>query len=109
MDSHSHPEIIQMQVQLMNLTSKVEHHDRILVTGSDEQLSLPEVVRTLTNTVNSYIKRKEQEETEKKEEWKKWKWAILGVVIPGVVVFLAQATIFFFRFVPIMTELAGGL
>lgn len=106
MDSHRHPEIIQMQVQLATLTTKVDHHDRILVTGTDEQLSLPEVVRNLTNTVNTYIKRKEQEELDKKREWSKWRWAVLGTVIPGALIFIAQATIFFFRFVPIMVSLS---
>jgi len=106
MESHSHPEIIQMQVQLAALTVKVDHHDRILVTGTDEQLSLPEVVRSLTATVNSYIQRKNAEEEEKKREWDKWRWAILGTAIPAGMIFIAQAFIFFFRFVPIMVSLA---
>lgn len=108
MDSHSHPEIIQMQVQLRNLETKVDHHERLLVTGSDEQLSLPEVVRNLTTTVNTYIKRKEREEEEKRAEWGKWKWAILTVVIPATLLFMGQAIIFYFRFVPIMLEIANS-
>lgn len=109
MDTHSHPEIIQMQVQFLELSTKVAYHDKLLVTGSEEQLSLPEVVRSLTTTVNNYITRKEREEEEKKEEWRRWRWVILGTVIPGMLVFLAQATIFFFRFLPIMTEISRGL
>lgn len=109
METHSHPEIIQMQVQYLELAKKVEHHDRILVTGSDDQVSLPETVRSLASTVNTYIKRKEQEELDKKKEWSRWKWAILTPVLAGTVVFVAQAVIFFFRFMPIMTELAKGL
>lgn len=108
MDTHSHPEIIQMQVQMKALEAKVDHHEKILVTGSDEHLSLPEVVRNLTNSVNTYIKRKEKEEEEKKEEWGKWKWAILTVVIPATLLFMGQAVIFYFRFVPIMVELANS-
>ena len=107
METHSHPEVIQMQVQLAALTVKVDHHDRILVTGTDEQLSLPEVVRSLTTTVNSYIQRKNAEEEEKKREWDKWRWVVLGTVVPGTIVFIAQAIIFFFRFVPIMVELSN--
>lgn len=107
METHSHPEIIQMQVQIAELFKKVDHHDRILVTGTDEQLSLPEIVRTLTTTVNNYIKRKEQEELDKRKEWGKWKWAILGTVIPASLIFIAQATIFFFRFMPIMVQLSN--
>ena len=95
-----------MQVQLAALTTKVDHHDRILVTGTDEQLSLPEVVRNLTTTVDTYLKRKEKEEEEKKAEWSKWKWAILGTAIPGGLIFIAQATIFFFKFVPIMISIS---
>lgn len=105
MESHSHPEIIQMQVQLTNLTTKVEHHERLLVTGTDDQLSLPELVRSLTSTVNSYIKRKEQEEAEKKAEWSRWKWVIITPVVGGAIVFTAQAIIFFFKFVPLVTKL----
>ena len=108
MESHSHPEIIQMQEQVRTLSGKVDHLERILVIGSDEQLPLPEVVRSLTNTVNTYIKRKEQEELDKKREWGKWKWLVLGTVVPGIIIFIAQATIFFFRFVPIMTQLANN-
>jgi len=106
MDNHSHPEIIQMQVQIGALAGKVDHLEKILVTGSDEQLPLPEIVRALATTVDNYIKRKEQEEKDKKEEWGKWKWAILGVVIPGVTIFLVQAAFFFFRFVPIMLQMS---
>ena len=106
METHSHSEIIQMQVQIAALTKQVEHHDRILVTGSDEQLSLPEIVRSLTATVNSYIQPKNKEEEEKKEEWDKWRWVILGTAVPATLVFVAQAIIFFFRFVPIMVSIS---
>jgi len=108
METHSHPEIIQMQVQLTNLITKVEHHERLLVTGTDDQLSLPEIVRSLTYTVNSYIKRKEQEEAEKKAEWSRWKWVIITPTVGAVLVFVSQAIYFFFKFVPIMTKLAEG-
>lgn len=115
MDTHSHPEISQMQVQLAELQIKysdldkrTERHETILITGTDEQVSLPETVRALSMTVNLYIKRKNQEEDEKKKEWNRWKWVILGTVIPGTLVFIVQAVIFFFRFMPIMVSLADG-
>lgn len=106
MADHSHTEIAIMQVQIAEMDKKVTLHEKILVTGSDERLSLPEVVRALTNTINTYIKRKEQEEVDKKEEWKRLRWVILGTIIPAIIVFIAQATIFFFRFVPIMVSLS---
>lgn len=103
-----------MQVQLDALSQKVDYHEGILVRGVEGNLSLPEVVRNLTLTVDSYIKRKEQEEEEKKqsdarkkEQWDKLRWVIIGTVVPMLIVFIIQAAIFFFRFVPIMLELAN--
>lgn len=97
-----------MQVLVSSLTAKVDHLEKILVIGSDDQLPLPELVRALTHTVDTYIKRKEQEELDKKREWGRWKWLVLGTVIPGTIIFIAQATVFFFRFVPIMAQLAAS-
>lgn len=106
MEEHTHPEIIQMQTQFLELARKVNHHEKLLVTGTDDTLSLPEIVRALANTVNTYIKRKEKEEEESKGQWDRLKWAFLGTIIPASLVFIVQAVFFFFKFVPIMAKLA---
>lgn len=105
MESHSHPEIIQMQVQIQELFKKVDHHDKILVTGSDDQLSLPETVRSLATLVKLYIDRKDREEEEKKKEWSRWKWVLIGFVVPLVLGFFGQLVWFYIQFVPVATSL----
>lgn len=107
MDNHSHPEIIQMQVQLVELTKKVERHESILVTGTDDALSLPEIVRNLSLTVENYIKRKDKEETSRTQFWDKFRWIIISTIVPMILIFLGQAFVFFFRFVPLLTSLAS--
>lgn len=105
MESHSHPELIQMQVQIQELFKKVDHHDKILVTGSDDQLSLPETVRSLATIVKSYIDRKDREEEDKKREWNKWKWVVVGFAVPLVLGFFGQLVWFYIQFVPVATSL----
>lgn len=107
METHSHPEIIQMQVQMVELSKKVELHDQILVTGSDDRLSLPEIVRSLSLTVDTYIKRKEKEEIQKQEQWDKFKWLILSFGIPIVLGFVGQLVWFYVKFIQIATELVN--
>lgn len=106
MDTHSHPEIIQMQVQLMELSKKVERHDTLLVTGSDDALSLPEIVRNLSLTVENYIKRKDKEEALRTLFWDKFRWVIISTAVPALFVFFGQAFIFFFKVVPIILSLS---
>lgn len=104
MESHSHPEIIQMQVQILEIEKKVNYHDQILVTGSDGQLSLPETVRSLAKTVEDYINQRNKEEEQRKKELVWWKRAIVGVVlsiiVPGVVAFIWQVILFYVKVVP---------
>ena len=104
--AHSHPEIILMQAQLASLDQKVNRHEEILVTGHGDVLSLPEIVRTLSVTVDTYIKRKDREETEKKEFWDKFRWVIIATIIPVLLGFFYQLFVFYFRIVPTLASLS---
>lgn len=102
MENHSHPEIIQMQVQMAELIKKVERHEVILVTGTDDALSLPEIVRNLSLTVENYIKHKEKEESSRAALWSKFGWIVVAALVPAVLIFLGQAIVFWVRFYPVL-------
>lgn len=104
--AHSHPEIILMQAQIASLDQKVNRHEEILVTGHGDVLSLPEIVRTLSVTVDTYIKRKDREEADKREFWDKFRWVIIATIIPVLLGFFYQLFVFYFRIVPTLANLS---
>lgn len=80
--------------------------ERVVILGDGDRLPLAEIVRNLTKTVNDYITQKDKEEQQKKDEWRKAKWVVLGFAIPALLVFFGQAFVFFFRIYPILAKLA---
>jgi hypothetical protein len=65
-------------------------HDKLLVRGSDNSPSLSETIREMVRTQNRLIDeiakerkdikdRQDSEEKRKKEEWGKWKWALISL------------------------------
>jgi hypothetical protein len=88
------------------LTERVGHLEKVLLFGDGERLPLAEVVRNLTKTVDDYIKQKQSEEKKSAEQWDKWRWLIIGIVVPALFLFFGQAVIFFFKIWPILNELA---
>lgn len=92
--------------ELDDMKGRVSNLERVVILGDGDRLPLAEIVRNLTKTVNDYITQKDKEEQQKKDEWKKLKWVIIGVVVPSLIVFAAQAFIFFFRIYPILAKLA---
>ena len=97
--------LVELDVRLRTVEEKTAHYERLLIRGIDGNPSLPEVVRALTLTVNEFIKSRQAEEQYKKAQWDKWKWAIIGTVIPAVLLFMFQSIIFFVRIVPILLEM----
>ena len=102
MENHSHPEIIQIQVQMEELTKKVERHETLLVTGTGDALSLPEIVRNLSLTVETYIKRKDKDESSRAAFWGKFGWVVAATVVPAILLFIGQAFVFWVRFYPVL-------
>ena len=101
------------QKEIDELKNKVAHLERILIIGDGDRLPLAEIVRSLTKTVSDYIAQKdkeeqkqrelaEQEALQKKAEWNKLKWLVIGIVVPGFIAFLGQAIIFYARVLPII-------
>ncbi len=70
--------------------------------GDGDKLPLAEIVRSLTKTVGDYIAQKDKEEQEKKMEWNRWKWLIIGIIVPAFLAFMGQAIIFYVRVLPIL-------
>lgn len=101
------------QKEIDELKHKVAHLEKILIIGEGDRLPLAEIVRSLTKTVSDYIAQKDKEEQkarelaeeeikQKKAEWNKWKWLIIGIVVPALLAFVGQAIIFYFRVLPIL-------
>jgi hypothetical protein len=80
--------------------------ETLVVTGQGDMLPLPELVRNLTNTVGSYIERKEREEAISKAQWDKFKWIIFTFFLTGGLTFAVQAIVFFVRIFPLLEKLA---
>ncbi len=89
-----------------SLKDRVTHLEKILILGDGERLPLAEIVRNLTKSVENYIAQKDKEEQKRKDQWEKLKWIIIGFVVPGVFIFIGQAFVFFFRFIPLVESLA---
>jgi hypothetical protein len=92
--------------EIKMLKDRVSHLEKILIIGEGDRLPLAEIVRTLTRTVSDYIAQKDKEEQERKDQWNKAKWLVLGIVVPSFFVFVGQAVIFYFRIIPIVETLS---
>ena len=97
---------INITKEVETLKDRVTHLEKILILGDGERLPLAEIVRNLTKTVDNYIAQKDKEEQERRAQWYKLKWVIIGFVVPGTFIFIGQAFVFFFRFLPIVESLA---
>ena len=91
-----------MQKEIDDLKLKVAHLEKVLIIGDGDRLPLAEIVRSLTKTVSDYIQQKDKEEQEKRNEWNRWKWLIIGIVVPAFLAFMGQAIIFYVRVLPIL-------
>ena len=94
-----------MQKEIDEMKTKVAHLEKILIIGDGDRLPLAEIVRSLTKTVSDYIAKKDKEEQDKKNEWNKWKWLIIGIVVPAFIAVIGQAIIFYFRVLPIIENI----
>lgn len=94
-----------MQKEIDEMKTKVAHLEKILIIGDGDRLPLAEIVRSLTKTVSDYIAQKDKEEQDKKNEWNKWKWLIIGIVVPAFIAVIGQAIIFYFRVLPIIENI----
>lgn len=101
-----------VSVEVAMLKAKVDsHQDRItrleevVIVGSSDNLPLAEVVRNLTTTVDSYIKAKNKEEQDRKEEWRKLKWVIIAFLVPLVATYVWQTIIMMFEVYPLLVQM----
>jgi len=99
-------EVSALRVLVEDVKMRTDHHEKILVVGYEEHLPLAEVVRNLTNTVGSYIAQKDKEEQNKKDQWNRFKWVVIPIIVSGVIAFIIQAIVFFFRVYPIIEKLS---
>ena len=90
------------KTEIDELKSRVSHLEKVLIMGDGDKLPLAEIVRSLTKTVGDYIAQKDKEEQEKKMEWNRWKWLIIGIIVPAFLAFMGQAIIFYVRVLPIL-------
>ena len=95
-----------MQKEIDELKNKVAHLERILIIGDGDRLPLAEIVRSLTKTVSDYIEQKDKEEQQRKDDWNRLKWIIIGIALPALFAFIGQAIIFYFRVLPIIENLS---
>lgn len=97
------------------LEERQDYVDKILVRGNGVP-SLQETVRTLSKTVDDFISdikveriKREDAEKEKRrknaEERSRWKWSILGIVIPAGMLFLYQFFVFWVKIAPVIENL----
>jgi hypothetical protein len=93
---------IQQQKEIDDLIKRVIHLEKILIIGEGDRLPLAEIVRSLTKTIDDYIRQKDKEEQERKNEWNKWKWLVIGIALPAAVTIFGQAIIFYIRVLPIL-------
>ena len=91
-----------MQKEMDDMKNRLAHLEKVLIIGDGDRLPLAEIVRSLTKTVGEYIAQKDKEEQEKREEWNKLKWLVIGVVVPLIVAFVGQVTYFYFRILPLV-------
>ncbi len=90
------------KTEIDELKSRVAHLEKVLIMGDGDKLPLAEIVRSLTKTVGDYIAQKDKEEQEKKIEWNRWKWLLIGIIVPAFLAFIGQAIIFYVRVLPIL-------
>jgi len=102
-----------LQSKLETMTHILTTHEKrlslietLVVTGQGDVLPLPELVRNLTNSVKSYIERKEREEAVSKAQWDKLKWIVFTFFLTGGLTFAVQAIVFFVRIFPLLEKLA---
>lgn len=99
--------LVTMQKEIDEVKNKVAHLERILIIGDGDRLPLAEIVRTLTKTVSDYIEQKDKEEQQRKDDWSRLKWIIIGIALPALFAFVGQAIIFYFRVLPIIEKLSS--
>jgi hypothetical protein len=94
-----------IQKQVDNMETRIAHLEKVLIIGDGDRLPLAEIVRTLTKTVSDYIAQKDKEEQDKRNEWARWKWLIIGIIVPAFLAFMGQAIIFYVRVLPIIENI----
>jgi len=93
--------VVELELKMGLMEKQTLYFENLLIRGIDGNPSLPEVVRALTSTVDTFIKSQEDKERRKQEQWDKWKWLILGVLVPTIILFIIQAGVFIIRLVPL--------
>jgi len=94
-----------IQKQVDNMETRIAHLEKVLIIGDGDRLPLAEIVRSLTKTVSDYIAQKDKEEQDKRNEWNRWKWLIIGIFVPAFMAFVGQAIIFYVRVLPIIENI----
>jgi hypothetical protein len=96
---------VTMQKDIEEMKTRISHLEKVLIIGDGDRLPLAEIVRSLTKTVSDYIAQKDKEEQDKKNEWNRWKWLIIGIIVPAFLAFMGQAIIFYVRVLPIIENI----
>jgi hypothetical protein len=96
---------ITMQKEIDDMKTRIAHLEKVLIIGDGDRLPLAEIVRSLTKTVSDYIAQKDKEEQDKRNEWNRWKWLIIGILVPAFLAFMGQAIIFYVRVLPIIENI----
>ena len=99
-------EIKEIRIMLDTYAQKVDTLEVVVLRGEGDRLPLAEIVRNLTKTVNDYITHKDKEEQKKREQWDKLKWVIIPIIVSGVIAFIIQAIVFYFRIFPLLERLS---
>jgi len=99
-------EELKRKVETMAVVVDADHEvlstlDKIIVRGNGTP-SLQEVVRALSKTLTEFLDEVKEEKKNKKDEANKLKWLILGIGIPALLGYAAQAVIFWVRVFPII-------
>lgn len=79
----------------------LDSHDKILVRGNGVP-SLQEIVRGMNSNIEEFMASERRQKEDRISELRKWKWLIFGTIVPGFIVLVGQALIFYIRVLPML-------
>lgn len=105
MIEHVNAEVAMLKTKVDSHQDRITRLEEVVIVGSSDNLPLAEVVRNLTTAVDSYIKAKNKEEQDRKEEWRKLKWVIIAFLVPLVATYVWQTIIMMFEVYPLLVQM----